>query len=141
MQRVFRAAAVVAAGALIAAASGCGGSSESEENEGGTAMIAGVEANDHGTKEVGDEAKVELDDFYFSPTVIKGKPGSQVKLELENESGTEHNLSIDSQSIDQDVEGGEDATVTVTIPQSGEVSFYCKYHKSQGMAGALEASG
>jgi plastocyanin len=43
--------------------------------------------------------------------------------------------------IDQDLEAGEDAKVTVTIPQSGEVSFYCKYHKSQGMAGALSASG
>jgi plastocyanin len=31
--------------------------------------------------------------------------------------------------------------VTVTIPESGMVSFYCSYHKDQGMAGALVASG
>lgn len=28
----------------------------------------------------------------------------------------------------------------VMVPESGEVSFYCKYHKRMGMAGALAAS-
>jgi plastocyanin len=103
--------------------------------------IAGLSANDHGVKQVSGEAEVELDDFYFEPTVLKGKPGAKVTLELKNEGKTEHNFSIDDQMIDQDLEAGESAKVTVTIPQSGEVSFYCKYHKSQGMAGALSASG
>ena len=39
------------------------------------------------------------------------------------------------------VVGLESATLSVTIPQSSEISFYCKYHKSRGMAGALAASG
>jgi plastocyanin len=69
------------------------------------------------------------------------RPRRFVTLELKNEGKTEHNFSIDDQMIDQDLEAGESAKVTVTIPQSGEVSFYCKYHKSQGMAGALSASG
>src|SRR5690242_1639647 len=34
-----------------------------------------------------------------------------------------------------------DAKVTVTIPASGAVSFYCKFHKSEGMAGALAVEG
>jgi hypothetical protein len=29
----------------------------------------------------------------------------------------------------------------VTIPKSGVVSFYCKFHKSSGMAGALAVTG
>jgi plastocyanin len=41
---------------------------------------------------------------------------------------------------DQDVDAGEKAEVTVTIPQSGKLAFYCKYHKQLGMAGALGAS-
>ena len=147
MKRVILAAAILA---LIAAtAAGCGGSSKSGSTGeggggggGGKKTIAGVPANDHGTKAVsGGEAKVELDDFYFEPTVLKGKPGTQVTLELENEGSTEHNFSIDSQGIDKDVEAGEDAKVSVTIPQSGELSFYCKYHKSMGMAGALAVGG
>jgi hypothetical protein len=29
----------------------------------------------------------------------------------------------------------------VTIPKSGAISFYCKFHKDEGMAGALVANG
>jgi plastocyanin len=128
---------------VVLISAGCGGSkkSESGESEGMKTTIAGLSANDHGVKQVSGEAEVELDDFYFEPTVLKGKPGAKVTLELKNEGKTEHNFSIDDQMIDQDLEAGESAKVTVTIPQSGEVSFYCKYHKSQGMAGALSASG
>jgi plastocyanin len=141
MARPVRFAAFTALLALLVA--GCGGSKKSSSggNEGQRATIAGVSANDHGSKEVGGKTEIELDDYYFEPTVLKGKPGSRVMLELKNESGTEHNFTVDAQNVDQDVEAGKSATVTVTIPQSGEISFYCKYHESMGMAGALSASG
>lgn len=136
------ACAAAALGALALLVAGCGSKkSESGEEEGTQTTIAGVVANDHGSKEVSGETEVELDDYYFEPTVLEGNPGAKVELELANEGNEEHNFSIDSQNIDQDVEAGESAKVTVTIPQSGQVSFYCKYHKSMGMAGALSASG
>src|SRR5205814_4056015 len=53
----------------------------------------------------------------------------------------EHNFSIDAQNIDMNVQPGSSAKVTVTIPKSSALSFYCKFHKSMGMAGALAASG
>ena len=129
--------------AVVVLAAGCGGSkkSTSSESEGKKATIAGVSANDHGSKQASGKTEVELDDYYFEPTVLKGKPGAKVMLELKNEGKVEHNFSIDSEAIDKDVEAGESATVTVTIPRSGELSFYCKYHQSMGMAGALAASG
>ena len=148
-----RAATAAVLGVLAVAAAGCGGyGGKSKSDNGGTtsgsgsgggqSVIAGVKANNHGSASVSEnEAKVELDDFYFEPTVLKGKPGQRVTLELENEGKTEHNFSIDSQSVDKDIEAGEDAKVTVTIPKSGVVSFYCKYHKGMGMAGALATSG
>ena len=116
-----------------------GGSASSEgESEGGTITVNGDTANDHGTETVsGDEIKVEMDDFYFEPTVIQGDAGAEVKIELDNEGSATHNFSIDDQSIDQDVESGEDGSVTVTLPDSGMLEFYCKFHKSQGMVGAL----
>jgi plastocyanin len=136
------ACAAAALGALAFLVAGCGSNkSESGEEEGTQTTIAGVVANDHGTKEVSGETEVELDDYYFEPTVLEGKPGAKVELELMNEGDEEHNFSIDSQEIDQDVEAGESSKVTVTLPQSGQVSFYCKYHKDMGMAGALSASG
>jgi plastocyanin len=147
-----RGVVIVAGCVLLLAAAGCGSSSSSssggtttEESGGGGGQktIAGVKANDHGTKAVEDSGKteVELDDFYFEPTVLEGKPGQKVTLELKNEGETEHTFTIDSQSVDQDLGPGEEAEVDVTIPKSGVVSFYCKFHKSSGMAGALAVTG
>ncbi len=147
-----RGVVIVAGCVLLLAAAGCGSSSSSSSGGtttkesgggGGQKTIAGVKANDHGTKAVEDNGKteVELDDFYFEPTVLEGKPGQKVTLELKNEGETEHTFTIDSQSVDQDLGPGEEAEVDVTIPKSGVVSFYCKFHKSSGMAGALAVTG
>jgi plastocyanin len=133
----------VLAAALVLAATACGGGGSNESAaEGGTTTVAGVAAENHGTKDASgmEELDVELDDNYFEPTVITGTPGQKLKLELENEGSAEHNFTLDAQSLDQDVDAGEKAEVTVTVPQSGQVSFYCKYHKQLGMAGALAAS-
>ena len=132
---------------LVAGCGGYGGKSKSSGTSssgggsGGKTTIAGVSANNHGSESVSGSAEVELDDYYFKPTVLKGKPGSSVTLELKNEGSVEHNFTIDSQKIDKDLEAGEDAKVSVTIPKSGVISFYCKYHKSMGMAGALTGGG
>ena len=52
-----------------------GTTTEESGGGGGQKTIAGVKANDHGTKAVEDSGKteVELDDFYFKPTVLEGK--------------------------------------------------------------------
>jgi plastocyanin len=132
---------------------GCGSSSSSSGGEptttetssegGGQKAIAGVQANNHGTKDVsrGGKTKVELDDYYFEPTVLQGKAGEKVNLELENEGKVDHTFTIDSEGIDKNLAPGEEAEVTVTIPKSGVVSFYCRFHKSSGMAGGLAAGG
>jgi plastocyanin len=146
---------IVAVVALVLIAAGCGSSSSSSSGGGGTTTeesggggggqktIAGVNANDHGMKAVEDSGKteVEMDDYYFEPTVLEGKPGEKVTLELKNEGSTTHTFTIDSQGVDQELGPSEEAEVDVTIPKSGMVSFYCKFHKSQGMAGALAVTG
>ena len=148
-----RALMFVALTLAVVAAAGCGGyggggSKASSTSEGsgsgegaGQINAAGVQANDHGSKSASGETKVELDDYYFEPTRLKGSPGQKITVELENEGSIEHNFTIEAQGIDKDLEAGEDAKVTVSIPKSGALSFYCKYHKSQGMAGALVANG
>jgi plastocyanin len=146
-----RGVVIVAFGVLLLTAAGCGGKYGSSSNSqssttksgsgGGQKSIAGVNVNDHGTKSVSGKTEVELDDFYFKPTVLQGKPGEKVTLELKNEGKVEHTFTIDSQNIDQDLQPGDTAEVTVSIPKSGVVSFYCKFHKSSGMAGALAVAG
>jgi plastocyanin len=120
----------------------CGGGNDEESSEGGTTTIGDVAANDHGTKDVSGESKVEveLDDDYFEPTVLEGKPGERVTLELKNEGGSEHNLTIEELQIDQDVEPDDEAEVEVAFPDSGTLTFYCKYHRGQGMAGAFRTA-
>jgi plastocyanin len=147
MARLFQPALLLAALALSLSACGGGSSNEAAgsttetSGEGGAVTIAGSQANDHGKMDVSgkDEVSLELDDFYFDPTILQGTPGQALKIELENEGGTEHNFSIDDQGLDQDVEAGEDTSVMVTFPDSGELQFYCKYHKQQGMVGGLQA--
>ena len=151
-----RSVVIVAALALVLIAAGCGSSSSSSSSGGGGTTteesggggggqktIAGVNTNDHGTKAVEDNGKteVEMDDYYFEPTVLQGKPGEKVTLELKNEGQTVHTFTIDAQSVNKELGPGEEAEVDVTIPKSGVVSFYCRFHKSEGMAGALAVTG
>ena len=122
-----------------ASTSGSSPSATESSDEGGTITIGSDEANDHGSKDFTgkDDASIEVDSFYFEPTVVKGSAGQQIKLELENESGTTHNFTLADQNIDQDIEGGQKVEVTVTLPQSGFLEFFCKFHKASGMVGEL----
>jgi plastocyanin len=60
-----------------------------------------------------------------------------VKLEIENESGTLHNISIPEQQLDVDIPPKGKVTVAVVFPASGTVRFFCKFHEALGMHGAL----
>jgi plastocyanin len=135
------AAAIVLGIASIVLVASCGGGDD-ESSEGGTTTVGDVSANDHGAKDVSGESKVEveLDDDYFEPTVLEGTPGQRITLELKNEGGSEHNLTIGELMIDQDVEPGDEAEVEVTFPDSGTLTFFCKYHRGQGMAGAFRVA-
>ncbi|HXF71927.1 MAG TPA: cupredoxin domain-containing protein [Actinomycetota bacterium] len=145
-------AAAVLALALLAsacgggAASGGGGGGSSPSAAGGSSpsggalTIGGEEANDHGSRDVSGETEVRLeaDDFYFEPTVLEGSAGQQLTIEVENEGNATHTFTIDEQGIDEELSPGGSATVTVTFPDSGQVVFYCRFHRTQGMLGALE---
>jgi plastocyanin len=113
--------------ALAFGAAACGGGSGSGEST-ETASSGGS-----GKTEVG------LKDDFFEPKTISGKPGEKITLELKNEGNNEHNFTLEEQNIDQDVEAQEEAEVTVTVPKSGSLTFFCEYHKSKGMTGTLGA--
>jgi plastocyanin len=85
--------------------------------------------------------KMNMVDDAFQPKAITGKAGSTVKVVLNNTGSHEHNFKIDSQkAADADVKPGKTATVTVKIPTSGTVQFYCEYHKGLGMVGTVKPS-
>jgi plastocyanin len=105
----------------------------------GQMTIGSDKANNKGTASISgmEDFSVEVDNFYFKPTVLKGTAGQQIKLELENESSTLHNFTLADQNIDQDIQAGQKMEVTVKLPASGFLEFFCKYHKTSGMVGEL----
>jgi plastocyanin len=123
------------AGCLMAAfaVAACGSSSDKSSSN----SSASTAAAPAGAK----SQNLELSDYRFDPKTIKGKPGQKVTLELKNEGKTEHNFTVESQHVNKDVEEGEDARVTVTLPKSGTLQFFCEYHKAKGMVGTLSAGG
>jgi plastocyanin len=93
----------------------------------------------HGTKDVRNLSKLELeaDDYYFSPTFLRGKPGQKLTLLVESEARTLHNLSISSLGIDKDIPPKGKVRLEVTFPASGVLAFTCKFHGGLGMNGQL----
>jgi plastocyanin len=126
---------------LALLATGCAGEKEEPKAEGSSAAppvaLSGT-VNDHGTKDLGSakEVDVELDDFYFGPTFVKSAPGTTLTLELENEGEAPHTFTADGLT-DTTVQPGQKAEATITLPASGAVRFYCKFHQGQGMQGAF----
>ena len=80
---------------------------------------------------------LEADDFYFKKTFVKGAAGD-VTVAIENEGSATHSFTIDDQDIDEVIQAGKTATVTVSLTGNSEaVVFYCKFHASSGMQGAF----
>jgi plastocyanin len=124
-------------------ASSSGSSSSSTAAAGGGGYGSGgskTTSSNAATSNSSGEIKMQMVDDAFQPKAITGKAGSTVKVELKNTGSHEHNFKIDGQKADADVEPGEDATVSVKIPTSGSVQFYCEYHKGLGMVGTVKAS-
>lgn len=106
-----------------------------------TVTIGGINYADHGTRDVGSlkVVKMEADDYYFGPTFLRGAPGQGLRLRIENESGTLHNITIAGRQIDRDILPTKTIEVDVTIPASGTLVFSCKFHGPLGMNGQLAA--
>jgi YVTN family beta-propeller protein len=103
-------------------------------------VLGGVTYADHGIKDVRGRTKLELeaDDYYFSPTFLRGTPGQKLTLIVESEASTLHNVSIPALGIDKDVPPRGKVQVDVTFPASGVLAFSCKFHGPLGMNGQLQ---
>jgi plastocyanin len=136
--------ALVASMVLLLAAACSDDDDGSSDTTTGSAPPVSLEGqvNDHGTQDLGaaTELELEADDFYFGPTYIKAAPGSTVKVTLMNEGSAKHTFTIDGAGIDQELEPEATATVGVTVPASGGLSFYCRFHRGQGMQGSFFTS-
>ena len=110
---------------------------------GGCPASSGLPANVnvHGSAAAsGNQLSIEASDFFFSPTCVTGVPSGTITLTVHNGGQTLHNVSITSLNIDMDVASGQTIKVKVKMGSTPLV-FFCKYHQSSGMLGALLPSG
>ena len=130
---------IVAGTALaLLAAVACGDDAKPEDGAGAPPVALSGTVNDHGTKDAtsGGEVEVELDDFYFGPTFVKAAPSAALTLKLKNEGGVVHTFTADG-FADVTVQPGTTGDASITLPASGAVRFYCRFHQGQGMQGAF----
>jgi plastocyanin len=121
-----------------------GTTGKSTEGTGGSTTIEGVQANLHGSASISGKSELELEaddeggENYFNPTVVSGSAGQTVDVTVKNEGSAEHSFTVDALGIDKDIEPGQEVTVSVKLPQSGALTFHCKYHKTLGMVGEFK---
>ena len=83
---------------------------------------------------------VTANDFAFDPTTVQVKAGSPVALRLSNKGNAPHTFTVDALRVDQQVAPGEEVEVLIQAPTATSHTFYCRFHRGQGMEGSLQAS-
>lgn len=125
---------------LLAAA--CGGDGGDADGGGGgtpsgpPVALSGT-VNDRGTRDVGTAGDMVLGDFFFEPTYAKAQPGTTVTLRLKNDGQIVHTFTVTALGVDETVQPGATKEASVTLPSSGAVRFFCRFHEAQGMQGAF----
>jgi plastocyanin len=100
--------------------------------------FGGTRADVHGELVVDtSHATVRMQDRYFEPNVLTGPGDVPLSLTLRNEGRLLHNFSLPLQGISHDVPPSSIVAISVRVPSSGEVVFHCRFHREEGMLGAL----
>jgi plastocyanin len=121
----------VLVGVLALGAAGCGG-----DDGGGSASATTAAPETTSAPETtaggGAENEIQLtaSGFAWDKTDLEMAAGSEVKVEVTNDDSAPHSFTFEEASVDQTVDGGEDAAVTFTAPDAGEYQFRCKFHAS-----------
>jgi plastocyanin len=121
-------------------------SQTSRAADGESIVVAGEKANNHGTRDVRNAdadywLQLELNDFYFAPTVVTGVAGLNVSVVLFNKGETTHTFTIDALRIDTEIAPGGRREAEVTFAEFGTLLFYCRFHSTSGMRGGLSVGG
>ena len=123
---------MVLAGVLALVAAGCGGGNDNGGGSASATTAAPETTSAPGSTVAGggadNELKLTAQGTAWDTTSFDLKSGTSYTLEVTNEDSIEHNFTFTEGNADQDIEGGEDATVTFTAPAAGSYPFFCKYH-------------
>jgi plastocyanin len=89
---------------------------------------------------------MKIASYSFDPNYIRARQGDTLTINLQNVSGSEHNLTIKNPEgktiVSQDVTAGSTAMVKVELPAQGGYDFYCDKtgHSTLGMKGRIEVA-
>jgi plastocyanin len=120
----------VLVGVLALVAAGCGGGDDNGDGSASAATETTAAPATTGGGGGGTEIQLTASGTAWDKTSLDMTSGAEVKVEVTNQDTIEHNFTFAEAGANQDVEGGEDATVTFTAPAAGSYEFFCKYHPS-----------
>ena len=103
---------------LLLAATACGGEESSVGDTGGATTDAPTDAGGGATE------TITIKDFAFDPATLT--VSGPTDIEVVNEDDAEHSFTLDDDSVSQDVEAGDSATVTIDPAES--IGWHCEYH-------------
>ncbi len=89
---------------------------------------------------------IKASNFKFKPDYLKARKGEVLTLQVENVSGTTHNLTVMSPEgkllADVDIPPKGSATTKVRLAEAGIYPFHCheRFHSTLGMKGKIEVS-
>jgi plastocyanin len=120
-------------GVLALAAAGCGG--DGDDGGSASATTAAPETTSAPTTAAaggGGDNEIQLvaANFAWDRTSLEMTAGSEVSVEVRNQDSAQHSFTFEAASVDEVVDGGEDATATFTAPAAGSYEFRCKFHGS-----------
>jgi plastocyanin len=121
MKKGILVSTVVVAALVLAA---CGGGEEGGAAAGGTSAEAGA-------------TSLSMVDNAFEPSSLSVAAGATV--EVSNDGESPHNITIEGQGIDEDVEAGQSTSVTFDL-EPGDYIMFCEFHRGAGMEGTLTVS-
>jgi plastocyanin len=117
-RRGFRLGAALFSVALLLAA--CSSGAGSTDTGGGT-----------------EDQTITISNFTFDPDTLTVPSGQDATIEVTNNDEVEHSFTLDDDSVSQDVEDGENQTVTINLTDG--IGWHCKYHPDR-MKGTITVS-
>lgn len=116
------------------------GASKSGNSANAPVQLSGTVTNKGTVTASGGKIEIDAKDLFFQPTFVKATGGSTLSVTVKNAGSNQHTFTIDGAGIDKSLAPGESVTVSVNVPKTGSMNFYCRFHRGVGMQGAIVAS-
>ncbi len=100
------------------------------------------EALDGGTESPAPQTiQMAAKDFSFTPGKLQAEAGRSFEVALRNSGSVPHTFTIDEFNVNVELAVGEETSVPVTPSGAGEFTYYCRFHRAQGMQGRITVTG